>query len=75
MIRPWSTDAPAGDDGFGRTLNDFRYTQSKRALRTGSKDARPLEAEVEICWAEQKAKDGPQRQGRKGTLGEGARPY
>ena len=49
--------------------------QSKRVLRTGGKDAKPLEAEVWHLFAWKTAKGGPQRQGRKGTLGEGARPY
>eukprot|EP00959_Pyramimonas_sp_CCMP1952_P447679 9374256-Pyramimonas_sp.AAC.1 len=45
--------------------------QSLRAVRTGGKDAQPLETEVGMCWqklSNEDSNDRPQRQGHKGTL-------
>ena len=80
--RPGNDRDDGGRQGALRRSKESARTseslQSKRVLRTGGKDARPLEAEVGIAWRGwpvKTAKDGPQRQGRKGTLGKRARPY
>ena len=55
----------------------FRFAlQSKLMIRTrGIKDARAVDAEFGTQGRRETAKDGPQRQGRKDTIGKAARPY